>query len=777
MQMPVALPRRLPKLSRVSRLPTPNRWVWLAAVALLVVLGVIGYLRWSTPTVVPVQGQQVPIRRGSITQTVSTSGTTVSTRQVKLNFAAGGKIKDVYVKLGDKLTVGQPIAALDTAPFELKVENAQSSVRQAQIKVQQLRDGATAEEVAASQAAFEAAQTKFQEVANGPTAADIQAARSSLESAIANQTSAQAKLDALMAGPKADEAAAATSSLESARVSLDTAEAKLADLKAGPKADELAAAASSVVSAREGLSSARAKLDLLTNGGTGADAAAAQASVVAAQASLDSATKKLEDLKKVEPVDVRNARASLESARASVKSAEAKVKADKNADDATKPSSAQIKADEANLDAAKLKVKASEGELAQVLAGPKPGDLSSAEGAVVQAKGALQSAVAKLNQLRNPDPRDVLQARSAVTTAEASLRSAETKLAVLQAGPTQPDLVAAQGAVDSARMSYEAAQAKVEVLLGGPLETDVRSARASLESARSGVTSAQAKLDDLQAGAKPSELQSAQSSLAQAQSNLANTTKGAKETDLLVAMEQVKIAELNLKQAQLDLQDATLTSPINGVVAAINGNPGEVVGSGATNQTQTGTSTSIFVTLVDPSAVRVDANVDEVDVAKLSVGKPAEVTFDALPDRRFRGQVGAVSPSGSSTSGVVTYPIAINLQIPDDVTLPSGMTASVVVTINRKTDVIVVPTRAVRRQGREQVVEVVTPTGTEMRQVQIGMTNDQQTEIVSGISEGETAIVPGTGTAPVRTGGGGGQFGGGLPGSGGGGFAPKPGGR
>ena len=144
------------------------------------------------------------------------------------------------------------------------------------------------------------------------------------------------------------------------------------------------------------------------------------------------------------------------------------------------------------------------------------------------------------------------------------------------------------------------------------------------------------------------------------------------------------------------------------------------------------------MTLVDPSAVRVDANVDEVDVAKLSVGKPAEISFDALPDRRFRGQVAAVSPSGSSTSGVVTYPIAINLEIPEDVTLPSGMTASVAVTINRRTDVLVVPTRAVRRQGREQAVEVVSATGTQMKPVQVGMANDQQTEITSGLTEGET---------------------------------------
>src|SRR4051794_15758720 len=261
MQMPLALPRRL------TRLPAPNRWMWLVAVALLAVLGVIGYLRWSTPTAAPVQGQQVRVARGTIAQTVSTSGTTVSTRQVKLNFAAGGKIKDVLVKLGDRVTVGQPIAALDPAPFQLKVENAESSVRQAQIKVQQLRDGATPEEIAASQASFEAAQTKFQEVANGPTAADIQAARTSLASALSNQTSAQAKLDALMGGPQADEVASAVSSVESARVSLESAQAKLADLKAGPKRDEQVAAESGLTQAKESLSSAQAKLDLLVKGG------------------------------------------------------------------------------------------------------------------------------------------------------------------------------------------------------------------------------------------------------------------------------------------------------------------------------------------------------------------------------------------------------------------------------------------------------------------------------------------------------------------------------
>ena len=203
MQMPVALPRRL------TRLPAPSRWLWLVAVALLAVVGVIGYLRWTTPVARAGQGQQVPVRRGTIAQTVSTSGTTVSTRQVKLNFAAGGKIKEVYVKLGDRVTVGQPIAALDPAPFELKIENAQSAVRQAEIKVQQLREGVDARGDHGRPGRVRGGPD---EVPGGrerpdrrrdPGGADL-AGR-----ALSSQVAAQAKLDQLLGGPKADEVAAA----------------------------------------------------------------------------------------------------------------------------------------------------------------------------------------------------------------------------------------------------------------------------------------------------------------------------------------------------------------------------------------------------------------------------------------------------------------------------------------------------------------------------------------------------------------------------------------
>jgi len=678
MHVTLAIPRR------IATMGAP-RWV-LPLMALLLVASalVAAYLRWWAPTTPAVQGTQVPVRTGTITQSVTTSGSTVSTRQAKLNFATSGRIRDVYVKLGDRVIAGQPIASLDTAPLEVKLDSARSAVRSAELKVQQLKEAATPEEIAAAQAAFGAAQAKYYEVAAGPEAADVQAAESQVSQAVATYQSAVAKLETL---------------------------------QAGSKPEDVAAARSQVDTAGENVKSAQAKLDLLIGGGTAADVTAAEAQVRTAQASLESANQKLADLLRgPDAADVRAAQSNLEAARASVRQAEAKVKADTQANPPA--TSAAIKADQAAVDSAEAKVKAAQADLDKAREGPKSGDIAAAQAALDTAQASLDSAKAKLIGLKVPNAQDVAQARAALESAKAGLRSAEAKLVAVLAPPTDTDVAAAQAAVDSASV---------------------------------GVTSAQAKLSQVRAGAKPSEIEAASSSIAAAQAQLASKTQGPKEADLALALEGVQAAELGVRQAQLDLDNAILTAPFDGVVAAINANPGEQASAGATNVNTQNVQLTALVTLVDPSEVRVDANVDEVDVAKLAVGKPAEVSFEAVPDRRFRGQVVAVSPSGSNQQGVVTYPVSINIQVPADVSLPAGLTASATILANQRQGVLVVPTRAIRRQGQNQTVDVLVNSKPESRNVRAGLSNDQLTEIVEGLADAEVVVVPGTSTAPVRT--------------------------
>ncbi len=97
----------------------------------------------------------------------------------------------------------------------------------------------------------------------------------------------------------------------------------------------------------------------------------------------------------------------------------------------------------------------------------------------------------------------------------------------------------------------------------------------------------------------------------------------------------------------------------------------------------------------------------------------------------------------------------------EDVFLPAGLTAAINIIIEQKDNVLVVPSRAIRRQGREQVAEVVKDGKTERRQVRTGLSNDQMVEVVEGLQEGEQVLIPGTTTAPPRVGGFGGGFGGG----------------
>jgi multidrug efflux pump subunit AcrA (membrane-fusion protein) len=141
----------------------------------------------------------------------------------------------------------------------------------------------------------------------------------------------------------------------------------------------------------------------------------------------------------------------------------------------------------------------------------------------------------------------------------------------------------------------------------------------------------------------------------------------------------------------------------------------------------------------------VDATLDESGVAKVKAGQQAVVTFDAIAGQQFRGQVASVTPSGTTTQGVVTFPVTITFD-PKGTAIPTGLTATVKIVTQQKENVVAVSSRAVTRQGNQATVNVVKEDGTlESRTVQTGITGDSSTvEIVSGLSEGEKVAIPST---------------------------------
>ncbi|MBC6466425.1 efflux RND transporter periplasmic adaptor subunit [Actinomadura alba] len=287
---------------------------------------------------------------------------------------------------------------------------------------------------------------------------------------------------------------------------------------------------------------------------------------------------------------------------------------------------------------------------------------------------------------------------------------------------------------------------------------------------------------------------------------LARLDRTAAEQDVSAALASLNAADDNTSTAQgyasyvnaknsydkavRTLNGTVLRAPFAGTVTAVNGTTGgSSSGSGGGSSSSTsssgtsggtgGSSSSTssdtsstgagtgFVELADLSRLQVKGAFTESDTTKLKVGQEANVSFDALTGVTATGKVTAIDTSPTTSNNVVQYNVTIALT-----TKPSGLrlgqTSSVEVAVARATDVLYVPTAAVRTAGGQSTVTVLQNGKQVVKTVQVGVKGDTGTEIESGLNEGDTVVITtgGTGTAPG--GGAPGGPGGGAPGGGGG---------
>jgi HlyD family secretion protein len=156
----------------------------------------------------------------------------------------------------------------------------------------------------------------------------------------------------------------------------------------------------------------------------------------------------------------------------------------------------------------------------------------------------------------------------------------------------------------------------------------------------------------------------------------------------------VQVYQAAVDRAQDQLDKCTIRSPMNGIITKLNSELGEMVVLGTMNNPGT-----VIMVISDLSAMEVEAEVDETDIARVGVGQEVEITLDAFPDTTFRGQVTQIgnSPeaSGFTTSDQITN-FMVKILVLDKVeNIKPGMTASVDITTDHKTDVIKVPAGAV----------------------------------------------------------------------------------
>jgi HlyD family secretion protein len=227
-------------------------------------------------------------------------------------------------------------------------------------------------------------------------------------------------------------------------------------------------------------------------------------------------------------------------------------------------------------------------------------------------------------------------------------------------------------------------------------------------------------------------------------------------------------AEALVRSARRDVVDGTLTAPADGVVSAINGVPGEYLSpssgttalapgsraaipgsaaaggaaaAAATGTTATRPGGSAFLVLSSANSFQVVIPFEESDAAEIAPDQRVSVRFDAIPDLTETGTVVAIAPSATAISGVISYYVTIDLDIPDP-RLRDGQTAHAAVVIDERENVLSVPNAAVRRQGDMAIVVVVDPDGNQhIVTIQTGIVGPDRTEVLSGLSEGQRVVV------------------------------------
>ena len=235
-----------------------------------------------------------------------------------------------------------------------------------------------------------------------------------------------------------------------------------------------------------------------------------------------------------------------------------------------------------------------------------------------------------------------------------------------------------------------------------------------------------------------------------AKENLDNGTPGMSEDVLELQVDIAKAnwesaklslesAKIGLDSAELNLEKAEIVAPFDGVVVDVNITEGKEISAAAL--------AAPAISLVDTGEIQMRGLIDEIDIAVVKVGQPADITLDALPDDEIDGEVAFVSLVGTALVGVVSYDTTIALNNPT-ADLRDGMTATAEVIIERRDNVLFIPNRVLRGTWEDPKVLVYVDGQQEEREVTLGLTNGINTEILSGLEEGEEVVLPASGERP-----------------------------
>ncbi len=392
----------------------------------------------------------------------------------------------------------------------------------------------------------------------------------------------------------------------------------------------------------------------------------------------------------------------------------------------------------------------------------------SAQSKLLQARVALQTAQTTVQWTRD-------QTASAVSQAEAVLAGAREQAAVVRQGARQQERQQAREAVEAARYDRDRAKADLDRAAAERRRTaadlkryqdlakqdavapqQLDQAQAASDSAEAAYTSGQAGFDTadaryrsavqaqslVQEGSRPEEIRRAQASVDQSQQALTAARSNRDQVrlradDVENVRAGIRTAEAGVKQAKAAedlahqaLSDASIVSPITGIVAERKAEPGVQLGAGKD-----------VMRIVALKTIFFDAQLSETQYASVHIGQPVDVFVDALPGTKLVGTVGKIFPVASATARSFT----VRITLPNDNNkLRPNQFARGQITLATHRAALTVPREAVLDvNGGTGHVFLVAGDHAEERKVTVGIDTMRDIEITSGLREGDKVITVG----------------------------------
>ncbi len=249
----------------------------------------------------------------------------------------------------------------------------------------------------------------------------------------------------------------------------------------------------------------------------------------------------------------------------------------------------------------------------------------------------------------------------------------------------------------------------------------VQTAEASVNAANKALDLARRELDVKKAGARPEEIAAQEARIKQAQANVAS------------AQSRLSQASADYQGVQANFQKTQLRAPISGIITKVDAKNGQFIGSNTT-----------AIALISEGDYEVEANIPEVDIAKIELGKTAEVILDAYGESViFQSQITKIDPAETIVEGIATYKVTLQF-VEKDERIKSGMTANTEILVESRENVVSIPIRAVQSRDGKKFVKIVQGPNTlaEEIEVETGLSGSNgDIEITRGLSGGETLVL------------------------------------